>query len=594
MTPAPPPVPLSRAHELNSFLDGVGRSVGEFLSHPHIVNISSAHVHVAPHLALAAVPIALGTAALPVGAWLAGHHEDLGLRLGGFDPRVRKEMWRWNRMTDKVFPAKPGFMAEAPIIQKAIGGRRTKSGVTLLIHFANRGNPEGLANEKVLAGVASHLGCPVEIERIYLKPHRALARLQRRDTLAKSTPWPWLNQPITDFFGPIPVAVDLNGNTIYVDLREKNALLGGEPGGGKTATLHEYIAAAALDVRVRIHIFAGKQGTDFRVWEPICDTFVTDDKDDAGKLIPALEKIEARMDRTYKSFPPGVHAINWNTAKRVDLVVIDEPGAFPPVLWKKELAFNARGRAAGVMSVLATQRPSSKIMDTDLRALYQIRHGHRIEDAGMLMTLGDNYRGFTAKDFGPDRAGECWLVPNDRTAVHCRSCFLTDSDLANLAERARVLRAIDAAPTGSVPNDTAHNDSQFAVDTPPTPVAPKLELVSSTAKTTETPGVKLTGTEAADKLRDLLEAIAELGPEVTGPALRTALQVGSDVISVRGRKLLDAGYVQNARKRPQDAPSGGSRDPLVWWVTDPGREALAASGVSRNDQVAPKREAGAQ
>jgi hypothetical protein len=243
------------------------------------------------------------------------------------------------------------------------------------------------------------------------------------------------------------------------------------------------------------------------------------------------------------------------------------------------------------MSVLATQRPSSKVMDTDLRALYQIRHGHRLEDAGMLMTLGDNYRGFSAKAFGPDRPGECWLVPNDRTPVHCRSFFLTDSDLANLAERARVLRAIDAAPTGSVPNNDAHNDPQNAADTPQAAVAPKLELVSSAAKTTQTPAVRLTGTEAASKLRDLLEAIAELGPEVTGPALRTALQVGSDVISVRGRKLLDAGYVQNARKAPSGSPSGGSRDPLVWWITDSGREALNAS---RNDPVAQPREAGAQ
>jgi hypothetical protein len=243
------------------------------------------------------------------------------------------------------------------------------------------------------------------------------------------------------------------------------------------------------------------------------------------------------------------------------------------------------------MSVLATQRPSSKIMDTDLRALYQIRHGHRLEDAGMLMTLGDNYRGYSAKAFGPDRAGECWLVPNDRTPVHCRSFFLTDRDLSTLAERARVLRAIDAAPTGSVPDNTANNGPQNAEDTPPAAVAPKLELISSTAPKVETPAVRLTGTEAAQKLRDLLEAIAELGPEVTGPALRTALQVGSDVISVRGRKLLDAGYVQNARKAPQDAPSGGSRDPLVWTITDSGREALKAS---RNDPVAQPREAGAQ
>jgi hypothetical protein len=296
----------------------------------------------------------------------------------------------------------------------------------------------------------------------------------------------------------------------------------------------------------------------------------------------------------YKSFPPGVHSINWDTANRVELVVIDEPGAFPPALWKAELAFNARGRASGLMSVLATQRPSSKIMDTDLRALYQIRHGHRLEDAGMLMTLGDSYRGFSAKDFGPDRPGECWLVPNDRTPVRCRSFWLTDSDLANVAERARVLRAKSAAPTDSAPNDLPQDDPQDVPDTPPGLVLPRLQIVPAASKTVPVRKLALSGSDPADKLRLVLQAVADLGPEVPGPGLMTALGIGSDVLSRRGGQLLGAGYVQRARKQPSDGPSRGASSPWLWTVTEDGKKILEALNASRNERVAQPKEAGAQ
>ncbi len=563
MMPAPPRPMLDQMF---------GPTVAGWLRHLHVhgAHGSATIAHHATSLSLVPV-VALCLCGLAAGTWCALHARDhLSLRLRALvSPRVQWEMWRWSHSVPKTF-------RDPSISPKPIGGKATKSGTTLVLRFKLGGNVPELT--KAVDSVSSAMGAPVHLEPVYLKPHRCIARIQRVDTLAVATPWPWLDRETTDFFGPIPVAVDLDGNTIYVDLREKNALLGGEPGGGKTATLHEYIAAAALDVRVHVHIFAGKQGTDFRVWEPICDTFVTDDEDDADKLIPALAAIKSRMDRTYKSFPPGVHTINWDTAKRVDLVIVDEPGAFPPVLWKYELAFDARGRAAGVMSALATQRPSSKIMDTDLRALYQIRHGHRLEDAGMLMTLGDNYRGFSATAFGPDRPGECWLIPNDRTPVHCRSFFLTDSDLSILATRAIALRSKTQPETGTVPSDSAQNDRQPEVDTPAGAGSLKPQLALIPNKTSKPEPVLRDGQRWTHTGSTLLK-VRELGPEVSGPQLLAALGIGSDVLSRCGAMLLEAGYVSRARR---DAPGDrvkGNRVPWLWTITDTGKSALSAAGA---------------
>src|SRR6266568_3865705 len=200
-----------------------GLTVGEWLRHFHVhgAHASLTTLHQASSLSL--VPVAaLCLCCLAAGTWCALHARDhLSLRLRALvSPRVQWEMWRWSHSVPKTF-------RDPSISPRTLGG-----------------NVPELT--KAVDSVSSAMGAPVQLEPVYLKPHRCIARIQRRDTLAVPTPWPWMDRETTDFFGPIPVAVDLNGKTIYVDLREKNALLAGEPGGGKTATLHEYIAAGAL------------------------------------------------------------------------------------------------------------------------------------------------------------------------------------------------------------------------------------------------------------------------------------------------------------------------------------------------------------
>src|SRR6266568_749684 len=217
-----------------------GLTVGEWLRHFHVhgAHASLTTLHQASSLSLVPV-VALCLCCLAAGTWCALHARDhLSLRLRALvSPRVQWEMWRWSHAVPKTF-------RDPSISPKPIGGKATKSGTTLVLKFKLGGNVPELT--KAVDSVSSAMGAPVQLEPVYLHPHRCIARIQRRDTLAPSTPWPWMDRETTDFFGPIPVAVDLNGKTIYVDLREKNALLAGEPGGGKTATLHEYIAAGAL------------------------------------------------------------------------------------------------------------------------------------------------------------------------------------------------------------------------------------------------------------------------------------------------------------------------------------------------------------
>jgi hypothetical protein len=61
--------------------------------------------------------------------------------------------------------------------------------------------------------------------------------LVRRDPLAGmvSLPWPPRDAEALSLWEPVPVGVDELGDTVTVALPERNVLMGGEPGAGKSA-----------------------------------------------------------------------------------------------------------------------------------------------------------------------------------------------------------------------------------------------------------------------------------------------------------------------------------------------------------------------
>jgi hypothetical protein len=556
---------LARADVLRQCLDQITACA-------HLSLHVSALRHPAPHLALALVALAVCGVAV-AGAWLCRHGFDhFGKRLRGLvSPRVWLERRRWSQMVPVVYPASMKRITGAsPVVMKPIGGWTTRSGTTLLIRFKNRANVFMMEKEK-LEEIRSEMRCPVQIEPVYLKPHRCLVRLQRRDTLRDPVAWPWLHLERTNFFSPIPMAVDLDGATVHVDLRGKHVLIGGTTGAGKSVTVQMYIAAAALDPRVRIHVIAGKMGTDFRVWEPICDTFITDDEDDEKKLIPALERITALMNRSFKAYGSGQKKVNWDTVKHVDLVVTDEPRAFPPVLGGYQLKWNGRGRSAGLMNIYATQRPSSKAMDTDQRALFPVRHAHRLDDAGMLMSLGDSYRGFTAADFGPDRPGEEWLIPNDGKPVRCRSFLLTDADLASISARAQRLRGV--IPAGPIKVD-CERDDEVQPDSPPSGRFPISGLLAVA-------GVR---PPSGRRMWAMLEAVVEHEP-ATAETLRQVCECSEPARSSLCGELVRRGLVSVAPRAPQEGRRAtGAASGKVWSPTEAGRGILSLQKGSQAER----------
>jgi hypothetical protein len=99
----------------------------------------------------------------------------------------------------------------------------------------------------------------------------------RRDPLAdpQPIPWPLAGAAELSLWRPIPVAVDEDGSEVTVSLPERNLLLGGEPGAGKSNILQVLVAVGALDPSVRLTLLdpklvelAGWQGSAGRLVGP--------------------------------------------------------------------------------------------------------------------------------------------------------------------------------------------------------------------------------------------------------------------------------------------------------------------------------------
>jgi DNA segregation ATPase FtsK/SpoIIIE, S-DNA-T family len=103
----------------------------------------------------------------------------------------------------------------------------------------------------------------------------------------------------------------------------------------------------------------------------------------------------------------------------------------------------ARGRAAGVIFLAATQRPSHDIVPTSLRDLFAFRWALRCttpQASDTILGQGWASQGFSASDIDAGTRGVGYLRQEGDVPVRMRSFCLTDDDIDILAKRAADLR----------------------------------------------------------------------------------------------------------------------------------------------------------
>jgi DNA segregation ATPase FtsK/SpoIIIE, S-DNA-T family len=260
---------------------------------------------------------------------------------------------------------------------------------------------------------------------------------------------------------PVQLGIDERGTPVRVGLGERNLLAAGEPGAGKSVGLNLIVAHAALSLDCRLILIDGKR-VELGLWRRCADAFIGPS---IAEAIDLLKQLQKAMDIRYgELLDSGRRKITPECGHQVVVVVFDELAYFSATVGdaKQQKEFIAlvrdlvaRGRAAGIIVVAATQRPSADIIPTSLRDLFGYRWAFRCTtDASSDVILGHGWasQGYSAAEIDPIARGVGWLIAEGGTPRQMKAAYLSDDQAARIAQHAVWLRtqaAINGAGTGA-------------------------------------------------------------------------------------------------------------------------------------------------
>jgi hypothetical protein len=213
-------------------------------------------------------------------------------------------------------------------------------------------------------------GC-LQIREVRVTPQGDNARycqalLIRRDPFHAMTtiPWPNTNAETLSLWDPIPIGINENGEPTTITLSTQHAaiLFGGEPGAGKSVAISLFAATGALSPDTILHLIDGKR-VELAAWGPCAQQIAHTPK----QAIDLLRRLQAIMDDRYRELEVlGRRHITRDDKLPWHLLICDELAFFTANENAKEKkTFSdlfrdiiARGRAAGILVVAATQKPS--------------------------------------------------------------------------------------------------------------------------------------------------------------------------------------------------------------------------------------------
>ncbi|HZD69450.1 MAG TPA: FtsK/SpoIIIE domain-containing protein [Actinomycetes bacterium] len=301
----------------------------------------------------------------------------------------------------------------------------------------------------------------VRVARDQANAARAELVVVRRDPLANplADPWPHLHAERLSLWEPIPVGQDEDGAPVTLSLLERHLLIGGEPGAGKSVALSMAVATAALDPAVRLILLDGKW-VELASWVPLAEMFVGPD---IPRAIEVLSALREEMDGRYRwLLDQGRRKLVHADGRPLLVVVIDELALFLNTGNRKQddqmaaLLHDlvARGRAAGVIVMAATQKPAGNVIPTEIRDLFSLRWAFRCttpDASDTILGRGWATQGYTAHSIDTAHRGVGFLLAEGNLPRRMRTYYLADQDLADLAARARAARPVPPAPVITLP-----------------------------------------------------------------------------------------------------------------------------------------------
>ncbi|WP_081481167.1 cell division protein FtsK [Saccharomonospora azurea] len=400
---------------------------------------------------------------------------------------------------------------------------------------------------------------------------------------------PLLGASHWDAWRPVPFGVDARGRRIDLPLVWTSLLVGAIPRQGKTFATRLAAAGLILDAHTRLYVADFKAGKDWMAAEQVAHRFLSgDEPSDVLMLKDWLVELVAEVQGRYRRMrelddatcPESKLTPAMSRDPSLDMpvtaLVIDEV----QVPLEDRTPVEVQGRkmtageyvgelltwlakkapAAGVVLILATQRPDSKTIPSGLRAVLGTRFALRVmdwRDSNIVLGEQMNTRGYDSSRLLPSHKGVGILRPDgetdtgaDAVAVTVRTYYMPGEDWQEICHRGRALR--EAA--GTLTGHAAGEDAALRIDH-----AAVVKAIG--AGTVSEPAADLP--EPLASVVEYLDAHADDREFVPTAELIDALDVEPNAF---GRQMSDLGCSSQRRRVPTE--DGATRQVRGYLIAD--------------------------
>ncbi len=301
--------------------------------------------------------------------------------------------------------------------------------------------------EELRAAVRSR---EVRITRDPNRSHRISIDVVRRDPLTATADIAWadLDVDVLSMWHPVAVGVDEAAEPLRVSLVERGLIGAGEPGSGKSSLGNVIVSHAAKSPDAHL-VLIDPNEVQFAPWRDRALAFASDDPGDALAVLDLVRDEVRRRLALLRTLPGVVRKVTRDVAAEhglpLWLFAIDELAFHTSVVGTpaQRAAFNtacrdivARSRAAGVIPVAFTQRPTADVVPTSLRDLFSLRCAFRTTTrASSDVILGEGWarQGYSATDVDITARGVGWLLAEGQQPQRFKGAWLPDATIAELS-----------------------------------------------------------------------------------------------------------------------------------------------------------------
>ncbi|MBV9163838.1 MAG: cell division protein FtsK [Pseudonocardiales bacterium] len=290
---------------------------------------------------------------------------------------------------------------------------------------------------------------------------------------------PLLDVACWDAWRPVPFGRDARDRRISLPLVWTSLLVGAIPRQGKTFAARLAAAGLILDPHTRLYVADFKAGKDCDAAAQVAHRFLSGDEPThvlelAAWLVELVTEVQGRYRRMReldndicpesKITPAMSRDLSLNmpiTGVFIDEVQVPLEERTPIKVQGKMIPTGEyigelltwlakKGPAAGIVLVLATQRPDTKTIPSALRAVLGSRFALRVmdwRDSNIILGEQMNTRGWDSSRLLPSHKGVGILRPDgdivagaDVLAVMVRTDYMPNNDWATVCQRGRALR----------------------------------------------------------------------------------------------------------------------------------------------------------